>query len=190
MTALVPYILVLGYLTLAVELIFFPVKSQGSTYRLLKEKKVATLKSLVLLLTNALVIAIFLFPLLNLYLDWMEIKPYNWGIYLGALLLIVGRGISFGAMVQLRKNGYTLQTDTYFKWSRNPNIDGSLLFLVGISLLMGSPLYFGSAVMVFLYLLSRAQMEEEYLEAAFGQRYTDYKQKTPRTILLWLQKHR
>jgi protein-S-isoprenylcysteine O-methyltransferase Ste14 len=190
MIALVPYILALGYLTLVVELVFFPVKSQGSTYRMLKEKRVDVLKSFGLIVPNIFVVSVFLFPLLNLFLGWLEITFYAWAFYLGTFFLVLGRWISFGAMVQLRKNGYALQTKGYFKWSRNPNIDGSLLFLVGISLVMGSPLYFGSAVMVFFYLLNRAKMEEEHLQATFGKLYTEYKQKTPRSILLWQQKRK
>lgn len=188
MIVYISYIVVLSYITLAVELMFFPVKSQGSTYRILKEKKISSLKSIYVLLPNVFAIGVILYPLVNLYFKWSPLAHYEWLVFVGIILVSLGRGLSFGAMLQLRRNREILHKDGFFKWTRNPNIDGTITFLLGIWFIMPHVLYLISIVLVFFYLKSRAKMEEIYLLELFGEKYLAYKNITPSSLYIWHQK--
>lgn len=184
MTNLLPYFIVLAYLTLVVELIFFPVKSQGSTYRLLRERKGKPLERILAVLSNIFVFGIIIYPSANLYFNWHLLSTSYWMISFGIILVGIGRWLSFGAMIQLKRNAEILHKDKYFKMTRNPNIDGTITFLIGLWLLMPSIIYFFASILVFIYLKNRAKIEEKYLIETFGKKYIDYKNKTPISIYI------
>lgn len=184
MTNLLPYFIVFAYLTLVVELIFFPVKSQGSTYRLLKTRKGKLLENICAVLSNILIFGIIIYPLSNLYLNWHLLSSSYWMICTGVILVVIGRLFSFGAMIQLKRNAEILHKDKFFKMTRNPNIDGTITFLIGLWLLMPSIIYFFASILVFIYLKNRAKIEEKYLIETFGKKYIDYKNKTPISIYI------
>lgn len=184
MMNLLPYLIIFAYLTLVIELIFFPVKSQGSTYRLLKERKGKPLERILAVLSNIFVNGIIIYPLANLYFSWNLISTSYWMISFGILLIGIGRWLSFGAMMQLRRDSEILHKDKFFKMTRNPNIDGTITFLVGMWFLMPSTIYFIGTILVFVYLKNRAKMEEKYLIEIFGTKYIEYKNKTPSSIFI------
>lgn len=190
MIAVVPYIISLGYLVLVIELVFFPVKSPGSTYRILIEKKVNLWVSITALFSNFLVICIILYPLANIFLKWQTLSTSYWMILIGMLFIGTARWLSFGAMIQLRGNRKTLHTNGFFKRTRNPNIDGTITFLIGMWFLMPSTVYFISLIFVFLYLNNRSKIEEEYLSEIFGEKYLKYKNSTPSSVYIWQLKNR
>lgn len=184
MTNLLPYFIVFAYLTLVVELVFFSVKSQGSTYRLLKTRKGNLLENIWAVLSNILIFGIIFYPLSNLYLNWHLLSSSYWMICTGVIFVVIGRWFSFGAMIQLRRNTKILHKDKFFKMTRNPNIDGTITFLIGMWLLMPSTINIFSSILVFIYLKNRAKLEEKYLIETFGKKYVDYKNKTPISIYI------
>ena len=181
---LLSYLIIIAYLTLVIELIFFPVKSQGSTYRLIREGKGKPLERILAVLSNIFVIGIIIYPLVNLYFNWHLLSTSYWMISFGIILVGIGRWLSFGAMVQLRRNSKILHQDKFFKLTRNPNIDGTITFLIGMWFLVPSTIYFFTSILVFIYLKNRAKMEEKYLIEIFGKKYLDYKNKTPSSIYI------
>jgi len=184
MIEFIPYFIGFAYLTLGIELVFFPVKSPGSTYRILKGKKTGLLGSILALSSNLLIVGIMSYPLSNLFFNWHSLSTSTWIVIIGMILIVLGRAISFGAMIQLRKNQQRLHNTGFFKWTRNPNIDGTITFLIGMWVLMPNTIYFIGSILVFIYLKNRAKMEEKYLIEAFGEKYLDYKKETPSSIYL------
>jgi protein-S-isoprenylcysteine O-methyltransferase Ste14 len=133
---------------------------------------------------NLLVIGIITYPLVNIYVTWHPLSTSSWGIITGLLLVLLGRILSFGAMVQLRKNPEKLHNDGYFKWTRNPNIDGTITFLIGMWVLMPSIIFFSGCILVFIYLRNRAKLEEKFLLEAFGKQYLAYKNGTRSSLYI------
>jgi protein-S-isoprenylcysteine O-methyltransferase Ste14 len=179
---IVEYFIGLAYLSLAIELIFFPVKSSGSTYRLLIEQKLGRRKKIQAIIENIIVVTVIIYPIGNLLFKWDNLITSRWMLCIGIFLVIMGRFFSFGAMLQLRNYEDKLQTDKFFKISRNPNIDGTILFLIGMWFLMPSILFLVGMTYVFYYMVSRAKLEEKYLEERFGLSFLKYKSSTKRSI--------
>lgn len=184
MINLLPYLIIFAYITLAIELMFFPIKSQGSTYSILKERNAKSLERILAVFSNIFIICIIIYPLANLYFKWHLLSNSYWMIIFGILLVAIGRWLSLGAMIQLRRNSKILHKDKFFKMTRNPNIDGTITFLIGLWFLMPNILYFIAAILVFIYLKNRAKIEEKYLIKIFGEEYVDYKNKTPSSIFI------
>jgi protein-S-isoprenylcysteine O-methyltransferase Ste14 len=184
MIAFIFYLVIFSFFTLGIELVFFPVKSQGSTYRILKDQKISLLKGACVLFPNLFVIGVVLYPVANLYFKWHLLTSSHWMAWMGVLLIGLGRWMSLGAMLQLRKKRGVLHRDGFFKWTRNPNIDGTMIFLLGMWLLMPNVFFLISSILVFLYLKSRAKIEEKYLMEFFGDQYLEYKNQTPSSLFI------
>ena len=77
----------------------------------------------------------------------------------------------------------TLITRGFYRYTRNPMYLGMFLILVGVAILMGS---IGALLPVVLFMLviryNFVAGEERFLEAAFGQKYLDYKGKVRRWV--------
>lgn len=75
----------------------------------------------------------------------------------------------------------TLVTTGFYRFSRNPMYLGMFLMLLGVAFLLGS---IGVLLPVLLFVLvirnNFVLGEERFLEAAFGQRYLDYKSSVRR----------
>lgn len=67
-----------------------------------------------------------------------------------------------------------------YKFVRNPMVVGTVLFLIGSSLLFGSYGIFIYAILIFLVMHHFILIEEKSLEKRFGVDYVFYFQKTPR----------
>lgn len=178
------YIIVFSYLTLLIELIIFPVESQGSTFRILKGANINYLEKIILVALNIFVLISFIYPLANLYFKWNLLSTSHWMISIGIILIVFGRWLSMGAMIQLRSDNKILHTDKFFKMTRNPNIDGTITFLVGIWFLMPSIAYFIASILVFIYLKNRSKREEKYLLEIFDKKYIDYKKSTKNSLFI------
>ncbi|NOZ28877.1 MAG: isoprenylcysteine carboxylmethyltransferase family protein [Chloroflexi bacterium] len=76
-----------------------------------------------------------------------------------------------------------LVTTGIYRWSRNPQFMGCLLYLLGISLLGRSGLAFvltgAASLVIYLYTVHLA---EPYLERLYGEEYRLYKSRTARWI--------
>lgn len=197
-----------GYVTLVIELVFFHVPSVANTSNFFVKNKnypkvestlIQTIyrwpfikKIMVLLIPTILVNSYFLFPFLYFYpmADSFQIFKPAYGLQLlGVLFVLLGRGITFGSMLYIRKenkqknDSFKLHTKGIFKYSRNPGLDGMFLFFTGFGLIFPTYISWIGLIGYFIYMLFRVRIEEEFLKELFKQEYTDYCLKTKRFLL-------
>lgn len=67
-----------------------------------------------------------------------------------------------------------------YRWSRNPQYVGWLLFLLGFTLNDWSPWCLAALMVVAISLHFLVLIEEEHLYRVFGERYASFRRKTPR----------
>lgn len=76
--------------------------------------------------------------------------------------------------------GHVLKTDGPYRFVRHPMYLGIVLFHIGASLGLGSPLLLvATLALVVPFTAVRLAAEEKVLVAAFGERYTDYQRRVP-----------
>jgi len=197
-----------GYVTLVIELVFFHVPSVANTNNFFVKNKnypkvdsefiltiyrwSFTKKIIVLLIPTILINGYFFIPFLYFLpmTDSFQIFKPAYGLQLlGVLLVLLGRGITFGSMLYIRKenkqknDSFKLHTKGIFKYSRNPGLDGMYLFFIGFGLIFPSYMSWIGLVGYFIYMLFRVRIEEEFLKELFKQEYTDYCLKTKRFLL-------
>lgn len=200
------------YITLLYELVGIPVPSIASTYQLVFTKddfqdedgllgKIRqwplVVKGVCLILPSALVVFIYILPLMQAVwpgvVQFLYPLPLPGGLsltILGMLLALFGRflGLSAAWMMYHEKavpdqEGYfELKTKGIFGFTRNPILIGMYIAFIGLWLLyptweMGLGFFFLVANMHF-----RVILEEEYLSWYFGQPYRDFMTKTRRYI--------
>ena len=73
-----------------------------------------------------------------------------------------------------------LVTGGIYRWSRNPQLVGWTLVLVGLGLVRGSAMVLVLAIVVWLSYRLHLPTEEEHLRRVFGEAYEAYRQRTPR----------
>ena len=107
----------------------------------------------------------------------------------GGLLAITGGAIYLVARLQFRSFRLTwgLQTNRLitggiYRLSRNPQVLGAVLFLLGIAVLGRSAVAVALSVVVFLASIAWVPREERVLEELFGDRYRQYRAATPRFL--------
>lgn len=198
------------YASLVTELVFFPVPSIASTFRLLNPKEVtgspegirrriadmSLVKKILILLVPSLAggaafcipLALILRPELSEYLFSAASLEKDILRLPGVMLMAVGRVITISAAVSLRKAGRTgtpgeqLITDGIFSRSRNPVTLGLLVTFLGMLLL------FPSLVLLCGFLIFAASMhirilvEEDMLQYTFGNVYVRYLSSTGRYL--------
>lgn len=201
---------VFGYSTLVIELLFFHVPSVANTQNFFKKNdhyKVPksdfitqiynwskTKKILLLAIPYGLINLYFLTPFfyfIPAYYDDLLLlfKANVWTNYIGNLLIISGRLITFGSMLYLRRennqtqNSFKLHTNGIFKLTRNPGLDGMFLFFVGFGIIFPSLFIWIGLLFYVLYMQFRVKIEEEFLKQLFGQIYYQYMKNTKRFLL-------
>ena len=195
------------YLSLLVELLFFSVPSEVSTYQLLFKKKQSNqysllkkfqslsdlLKILLLVIPALIFIASFCFPLVLLFFNNVKETFAAWSVLqselfeiIGIILVVLGRFVTFHAVLILRKtkkesiDERSLIKKGLFSISRNPIVVGLHLTFLGLLLLF--PYY----VMIAGFLVFIANMhfkillEEDYMKVNFGSDFREYMNKTKR----------
>lgn len=199
---------IFGYVTLLIELIFFHVPSVANTrnffvknnaYQTSNSKLIQKInswsvfkKTMILLLPTILINLYFLIPLL-LFLPkinaFLIFKSSLWTEILGLFFIILGRIITFGSMIYLRRenqqkeNSFKLHTNGIFAYSRNPGLDGMFLFFAGFGLIFPSIFLWLGLLFYFYYMLFRVKIEEEFLKELFQETYINYCTKTKRFLL-------
>ncbi len=124
---------------------------------------------------------------LKFLLPEIKLFPTLWGL-LGLFPFTIGIVINLLADQALKvadttvrpfEESNTLVTNGIYKITRNPMYLGMSLILTGIVLLFNNLLLF-SVVVVFIFLISSnfIRVEEEMLEAKFGENWLQYKAKT------------
>ena len=108
----------------------------------------------------------------------------------GSVMLGVGVVLMLAGMIEFRSLRRISGSDTselvttgIYQWSRNPQYLGWFLVLLGISLIGSSGLallYTMIGIILFHFYITR--IEEPYLGRIFGEKYIQYKSRTPRYI--------
>jgi protein-S-isoprenylcysteine O-methyltransferase Ste14 len=109
----------------------------------------------------------------------------------GTLLLVIGAGLTEGAILNLAssvrlllpESPTDLRTGGLYSVSRNPIYLGLYLSLLGIFLILPNIVVLLSLIAFIVNNHFRIRREEEYLEKAFGQDYVRYKRKVGRYLL-------
>ena len=111
------------------------------------------------------------------------------GILLPVALLLMAAGLALVllSMPFLGRRSFGMQTGVLhtsgiYRFSRNPQLVGSFLFIVGYALLWPawSGLLWAAIWLPVAHLMVRA--EEEHLARIFGPQYDEYRRRTPRYI--------
>jgi len=138
-----------------------------------------------------LLIALTLMWLMHIYVPIYQYvnEPVT---YAGIVPVILGISIATTASGMFIRAGTgllpfdeatTLVTGGFYRFSRNPMYLGMILMLAGSAFLLGSagPLL---PLVIFILIIRNNFVlgEERFLEAAFGQRYLDYKSKVRRWL--------
>lgn len=108
----------------------------------------------------------------------------------GLALILVGVITLAAGMIEFRSWRRSCGQDTsqlittgIYRWSRNPQFMGCLLYLLGISLVGRSGFAFtltgAASLVIYLYTVHLA---EPYLERLYGKEYQAYKARTPRWV--------
>lgn len=137
-----------------------------------------------IVLFSLAVVSHFVFPVMKILH-----APYT---YSGFILIIFGFIMAIWADFLFKKRGITIQpygiptslvTTGPFSISRQPIYLGMTTILLGETILLGSLFTFiFPVVFVFLMNMIYIPVEEKNLEAAFGEKYLDYKKKVRRWI--------
>lgn len=130
-----------------------------------------------------------------LALEWiwpMPFGPYTAAIWVGGALVLLGLAVNlWGAWSMTRartpispyRRVEAIVEAGAFRWSRNPLYVGLDLIFVGLFIWLGNP--WGIAVFIVVVLVMHYGVilrEERYLEARFGQTYTDYRGRVRRYL--------
>jgi len=130
-----------------------------------------------------IIILRFIFPNFNLIRF-----PHN---LLGILLMIFGFYLIGKSYFLFKKHktpedlseSKALVIEDIYKYSRNPMYVGSIIFLIGLSILIQNVLSFIILIMFFLIMDKMfIPFEEEKMEKTFGKKYLEYKKKVRRWI--------
>jgi protein-S-isoprenylcysteine O-methyltransferase Ste14 len=116
-------------------------------------------------------------------------KPYS---YLGAVLMLLGLALmtwtsmlfrKAGTSFQLHGGGSVLLTSGPFQFSRNPMYLGMLIWLIGLSVLLGSLITFLFPILFFLLAnFFVIPLEEKSMEQTAGEQFAEYKRRVRRWL--------
>jgi protein-S-isoprenylcysteine O-methyltransferase Ste14 len=109
--------------------------------------------------------------------------------YIGVFVGISGIIICLTGIIQFRsiakvmcQDGGDLTLTGIYRWSRNPQYVGWLLFLIGFALTDWSIWCFAALLVVAVGLHLLVLVEEEHLRRAFGSQYKNFCQRSPRYL--------
>lgn len=152
-------------------------------YRMRKEPSLMTVGMVWALYS----IHFFLVFIAAVYSAWPFPLPLPFSLGGGLLLMTVGMIIylasvvAFGSMKRLSGLDSTqLITSGIYRWSRNPQYAGWMLFLVGIALLRTSAMVLLLAAFYWVSFMMYLPSEEALLEHIYGDAYREYRATTHR----------
>lgn len=114
-----------------------------------------------------------------------NIQISGWTLLFAIILMIIGFGVVLFSMPKLGWRSFgqrvdQLYTKGLYQYTRNPQLVGSFLFILGYALLWPS---WQGLIWALLWVPISVLMirgEEEHLRKVFGQKYLDYCDRTPR----------
>ena len=106
-------------------------------------------------------------------------------LFMPGIIIYLASRLTLGKFFSKRLNlieDHKLVTHGVYKYVRHPSYTGSILFWLGVTLLLNS--IFGFIVMLLsvILILIRIPFEEKMLINVFGHRYTDYIKRTKKLI--------
>ena len=199
------WLLLAAYLSLVLEMTVFAIPSEASTLQILGKREAATggnlararaqrllskvwryfLPTAVGVLLFVLPLCVAIFPALRDY-ALCPLDTGSSGLVVGLSMVMLGRFITFTAVVQLRRRlhrgTHTLQQHGVFRFSRNPILLGMYLFYLGNAVWLPSPLLWVGFLLYAGNMHRRVLMEEGYLRNRFGEAYGSYLAEVPRYV--------
>jgi len=106
-------------------------------------------------------------------------------MFVPGLAIYLAARLTLGQLFSKRLNlieGHKLVTHGMYKYVRHPSYTGSILFWLGLTLLLNSTLGFIAMLLLVLLILIRIPFEEKMLARAFGQEYINYSKRTKKLI--------
>lgn len=148
------------------------------------------------LLTMVVVAALLFFPEARVGpLAWRVAGPNSLSTGVGVVLTIAGvlfavwarlyLGTNWSSVVAIKQHHTLVRTGPY-AIVRNPIYAGILLGLLGTAIAVGEAGALLAVVFAFAAFLAKAQLEESFLLAQFGEEYQAYRQKVKMLIPLML----
>jgi protein-S-isoprenylcysteine O-methyltransferase Ste14 len=130
-------------------------------------------------LTFALIVAVavVLFRQ-SMRLPWTMSRIIGVAIAAPALLLLLTARIQLGRAFSVRAKASNLVTSGLYSRIRNPIYVFSALFILGLIIWSGRPLYLLIFAVLVPMQIYRSRKESAVLEAKFGEEYRNYKQRT------------
>jgi protein-S-isoprenylcysteine O-methyltransferase Ste14 len=130
-------------------------------------------------LTFALIVAVavVLFRQ-SMGLPWTMSRIIGVAIAAPALLLLLTARIQLGRAFSVRAKASNLVTSGLYSRIRNPIYGFSALFILGLIIWSGRPLYLLIFAVLVPMQIYRSRKESAVLEAKFGEEYRNYKQRT------------
>jgi protein-S-isoprenylcysteine O-methyltransferase Ste14 len=207
MSILIAVCIVLGYISLVLELYLLHVPSVASNRAIWSADsgiiegyssdfqwifKLSKLAKLLFFFIPLLgVYFVFLLPLLivfgQTYFSSAMLFPQTLLIsVLGIILIVLGRYITIQSALTMRKSivlkdeQFKLNTKSFFGRSRNPTQLGMYIFLCGIILCIPSLWLVLGLLYYVSYMHVKINMEENFLTKQFGKKYLDYVNNTRR----------
>jgi protein-S-isoprenylcysteine O-methyltransferase Ste14 len=98
-----------------------------------------------------------------------------------AAVFVLGR--RFSGLVAIQPD-HQLKTDGLYRYIRHPSYAGLIASTLGLVLIFRSAIGLIFVILLFLFLVSRMNDEERFLEAHFGEEYRNYRLKTRRLVPL------
>jgi protein-S-isoprenylcysteine O-methyltransferase Ste14 len=111
-------------------------------------------------------------------LPWTMSRIIGVAIAAPALLLLLTARIQLGRAFSVRAKASNLVTSGLFSRIRNPIYVFSALFILGLIIWSGRPLYLLIFAVLVPMQIYRSRKESAVLEAKFGEEYRNYKQRT------------
>lgn len=109
--------------------------------------------------------------------------------YLGVFIAVIGLFLCLAGIIFFRSVPKVFCLDTGqlinegpYRWSRNPQYVGWVLFLLGFALTDWSAWSLGALLVVIVSLHLLVLVEEEHLRRVFGRPYVDYCSRVPRYL--------
>ncbi|MEA3439404.1 MAG: methyltransferase [Chloroflexota bacterium] len=128
------------------------------------------------------------FPYIYGISDWPIVHTSQIALWIGRFFLFGGLAVMFVSMTRLgilRSFGCqqnTLIQRGFYKYSRNPQVAGVVLYGIGFAILWPSWYALGWFLLLLPIVHMMVMSEEEHLHNAFGEAYDDYCQRVPRYI--------
>jgi len=111
-------------------------------------------------------------------LPWTMSRIIGVAIAAPALLLLLTARIQLGRAFSVRAKASNLVTSGLYSRIRNPIYVFSVLFILGLIIWSGRPLYLLIFAVLVPMQIYRSRKESAVLEAKFGEEYRNYKQRT------------